>query len=70
MDDLRYLIYRWETDLDHELAKVRIIVEELKLFGGGKLGELQVVPLVGDLKILQGIIFLPQGSAGSSHAKG
>jgi hypothetical protein len=45
-------------------------MKELKLFVRGKRGELQVVPLVGNLKILQGIVFLPQSAVGSRDAKG
>lgn len=38
-DDFSYSIYRRETDFDHELAKLRLLVQELKLFGRGKRGE-------------------------------
>src|ERR1700728_233454 len=68
-DDFLCLIYRREPDFDYELAKLLILVKELKLFGRSKRCELQVVPLVGNLKILQGLVFLPQSSVGESQAK-
>ena len=51
LDNFRRLLYRREADFSDQLAKLRVLMHRLKRAAGGEIGEQEVVPLVGDLKI-------------------
>src|ERR1700677_760437 len=66
---LRLSIHQRQADLGHEFAKLPVLVHRLKLAVGDERGELQVVPLVSDIEVLQGIVLLDQGCVGTGHFK-
>jgi hypothetical protein len=60
----------WQSDSGYQLAELGILMDGLEGACGGECRELQVVALVGDLEILQGVGFLPEGDAGCRYFKG